>query len=140
MDGMDGHLVITCIHPLRADFSRPKVSFATYKKVLKCSDLQNRGVYLNHRNKPVSPFRLGLEKSGGSVEFKQMEVTDIVSVVALRNFIFNQHGQIDILVNNAAVFFYPSQDPTEHYCQVQRTLDIKLRKSNLAQRFSEIFI
>lgn len=53
-----------------------------------------------------------------------MEVTDIVSVVALRNFIFNQHGQIDILVNNAAVYFYPSHDPTEHYCQVQRTMDI----------------
>jgi len=61
---------------------------------------------------------------GGLIEFKQMEVTDIVSVVALRNKIFSQHGQIDILINNAALYFYPSTDPTEHYCQVQRTLDI----------------
>ena len=53
-----------------------------------------------------------------------MEVTDIVSVVALRNKIFTEHGQIDILINNAALYFYPSTDPTEHYCQVQRTLDI----------------
>jgi len=82
------------------------------------------GVTRGSTEQLTSLVRLGLEKSGGSVEFKQMEVTDIISVVALRNFIFNQHGQIDILVNNAAVFFYPSQDPTEHYCQVQRTLDI----------------
>ena len=53
-----------------------------------------------------------------------MEVTDIVSVVALRNQIFTEHGQIDILINNAALYFYPSTDPTEHYCQVQRSLDI----------------
>ena len=53
-----------------------------------------------------------------------MEVTDIVSVVALRNQIFSEHGQIDILINNAALYFYPSTDPTEHYCQVQRSLDI----------------
>ena len=79
---------------------------------------------------PSSPLdtllsRLGLgDEAGGTLEFKHMEATDIVSVVALRNFIFNQHGQIDILVNNAAVYFYPSHDPTEHYCQVQRTMDI----------------
>jgi len=73
----------------------------------------------------TSLIRLGLgDEAGGTLEFKHMEVTDIVSVVALRNFIFNQHGQIDILVNNAAVYFYPSHDPTEHYCQVQRTMDI----------------
>ena len=49
---------------------------------------------------------------GGLIEFKQMEVTDIVSVVALRNQIFQEHGQIDILINNASLYFYPSTDPT----------------------------
>jgi len=85
-------------------------------------------IYGTTRGSPeqlTSLIKLGIDKgTGGNLEFKQMEVTDIVSVVALRNFIFNKHGQIDILVNNAAVYFYPSHDPTEHYCQVQRTMDI----------------
>ena len=69
---------------------------------------------------PLFVFRQEVDTTqGGQIEFKQMEVTDIVSVVALRNKIFTQHGQIEILINNAALYFYPSLDPTEHYCQVE---------------------
>ena len=53
-----------------------------------------------------------------------MEVTNIVSVVDLRNKIYEEHGQIDILINNAGMYFYPALDATEHFVQVQRTLDI----------------
>jgi len=64
------------------------------------------------------------EVEGGKLEFKSLEVTDILTIVALRNQIYSQHGQIDILVNNLGAYFHPSQDPTEYYCQVHRTLDI----------------
>ena len=58
------------------------------------------------------------------VKFMPMEVTNIVSVVDLRNKIYEEHGQIDILINNAGMYFYPALDATEHFVQVQRTLDI----------------
>jgi len=58
------------------------------------------------------------------VSYKQMEVTNIQSVVTLRNKIYAQQGQVDILVNNAGMYFYPTQEPTEHFVQVQRTLNI----------------
>jgi len=58
------------------------------------------------------------------VEFKVMETKDIVSIVELRNYIQEKHGQVDILINNAGHYFYPSQDRTEHFCQVQKTLEI----------------
>ena len=63
------------------------------------------------------------EKAKG-VKFMPMEVTNIVSVVDLRNKIYEEHGQIDILINNAGMYFYPALDATEHFVQVQRTLDI----------------
>ena len=62
-------------------------------------------------------------KSKG-IAFKTMEATNIVSVVKLRNDIYAQQGQVDILINNAGMYFYPARDATEHFVQVQRTLDI----------------
>ena len=58
------------------------------------------------------------------VKFMQMEVTNIVSVVDLRNKIYAAQGQIDVLINNAGMYFYPALEATEHFVQVQRTLDI----------------
>ena len=52
------------------------------------------------------------------VKFMPMEVTNIVSVVDLRNKIYEEHGQIDILINNAGMYFYPALDATEHFVQV----------------------
>eukprot|EP00091_Calanus_sinicus_P007791 TRINITY_DN19053_c0_g1_i1.p1 TRINITY_DN19053_c0_g1~~TRINITY_DN19053_c0_g1_i1.p1 ORF type:complete len:177 (+),score=49.28 TRINITY_DN19053_c0_g1_i1:1-531(+) len=67
--------------------------------------------------------QVGSEKAG-MVEYHTMEATDIVSIVQLRNKVFEKHGQIDILINNAGMYFYPSDDPTEHFCQVEKTLQI----------------
>jgi len=58
------------------------------------------------------------------VEFKNLEVTDTAGIMALRNLIELKHGQIDILINNAGMYFYPAMEATEHFVQVQRTLDI----------------
>ena len=51
-----------------------------------------------------------------------MDVTNIVSVVDLRNHIYAKMGQIDILVNNAGVYHHPTNNPEEHFVQVQDTL------------------
>ena len=48
-----------------------------------------------------------------------MDVVDLVSVVRFRNEIFETHGQIDYLVNNAGMYFYPTDNPTEHFVQVK---------------------
>lgn len=58
------------------------------------------------------------------VEFRNMEVTNSAGIMALRNHIETKHGQIDILINNAGMYFYPAVEATEHFVQVQRTLDI----------------
>ena len=63
------------------------------------------------------------EKAKG-VTYKSLDATNIVSVVELRNQIYAQQGQIDILINNAGMYFYPAQEATEHFVQVQRTLDV----------------
>ena len=64
------------------------------------------------------------QRKARGVTFKSMEASNIVSVVQLRNEIYAQQGQIDILINNAGMYFYPAVDATEHFVQVQRTLDI----------------
>jgi len=68
-------------------------------------------------------IREELGSSSDLVTFKKMDVVDLVSVVRFRNEIFETHGQIDYLVNNAGMYFYPTDNPTEHFVQVQRTLE-----------------
>ena len=53
-----------------------------------------------------------------------MEVSDTAGIMGFRNFLETKHGQIDVLINNAGMYFYPTTDATEHFVQVQRTLDI----------------
>ena len=61
---------------------------------------------------------------GKCVEFRNMEVSNTAGIMELKNHIETKHGQIDILINNAGMYFYPSLEATEHFVQVQRTLDI----------------
>ena len=58
------------------------------------------------------------------MEFRNMEVSNTAGIMELKNHIETKHGQIDILINNAGMYFYPSLEATEHFVQVQRTLDI----------------
>jgi len=64
-----------------------------------------------------------IRKSKG-IYFKRVDVSNIVSVVELRNHIYGQQGQVDVLINNAGQYYYPSQTASEHFVQVQRSLDI----------------
>ena len=58
------------------------------------------------------------------MEFRNMEVSNTAGIMELKNHIETKHGQIDILINNAGMYFYPAMEATEHFVQVQRTLDI----------------
>ena len=92
-----------------------------------CNRLGSANIYCTTRGDTDhlnTVIRQEVGDKGSMVEFHQMEATDIVSIVRLRNEIFTKHGQIDILINNAGMFFYPSDDPTEHFCQVEKTLQI----------------
>ena len=55
------------------------------------------------------------------------KVTNTAGIMELRNLIEREHGQVDILINNAGKYFYPTtgwMDAAEHFVQVQRTMDI----------------
>jgi len=101
------------------------IGYATVKEL--CNRLGSANIYCTTRGDTEhlnTIMRQELGDKGSMVEFHQMEATDIVSIVRLRNKIFTKHGQIDLLINNAGMFFYPSHDPTEHFCQVEKTLQI----------------
>ena len=98
---------------------------ATAKEL--CNRLASGNIYCTARGDTESfnsIVRQELGDKGSMVEFHHMEVTDVVSIVGLRNKIFEKHGTIDILINNAGVIFPPSNVPTEHFCQVEKTLQI----------------
>ena len=42
----------------------------------------------------------------------------------MRNYICSQHGQVDVLINNAGQYYHPANKAAEHFVQVQRSLDI----------------
>ena len=42
----------------------------------------------------------------------------------MRNYICSQHGQVDVLINNAGQYYHPAENAAEHFVQVQRSLDI----------------
>jgi len=101
------------------------IGLATAKEL--CNRLKVGHIYCTTRGDTSYLDVLMKEELGSKadmIQFHTMEVTDIVSIVQLRNKIFEKHGQIDILINNAGMYFYPCNDPTEHFCQVQRTLQI----------------
>jgi len=44
-----------------------------------------------------------LRAAGGSVEYRQLDVTDLSDVQAFASFALEKHGRIDVIVNNAGV-------------------------------------
>ena len=42
----------------------------------------------------------------------------------MRNYICSQHGQVDVLINNAGQYYHTAKNAAEHFVQVQRSLDI----------------
>jgi len=102
------------------------IGYAISKKITE--KLENPVVYCTTRSSANQLTGLIREEvdpvKAKNVTYMAMECTNIQSIVALRNQIYQEQGQIDILINNAGMYFYPAQDATEHFVQVQRTLDI----------------
>jgi len=133
MDGMRG----TVLRTFTRDFSGGRktvlitgasrgIGYAITKLIT--NTLDNPVVYGTSRNSAEQLTDLIREEVDAGkekcVEFKNLEVSDTAAIMGLRNFIEEKHGQIDVLINNAGMYFYPTTDNTEHFVQVQRTLDI----------------
>ena len=90
-----------------------------------CSKLKSADIYCTARTATEDLNRLVREEVGeraDNIGYHSMEVTDIDSIVELRNLVHAKHGTIDILINNAGQYFAPSEEPMEHMRQVEKTL------------------
>jgi len=115
------------------EVAQPKVAVVTgasrgigmaTAKVL-CQKLKTGHIYLTTRGDTEALTELLKTEVGAradNAEFHGVEVTDIDSIVKFRNHIHAKHGRIDILINNAGQYFEPSEDPIEHFRQVQKTM------------------
>lgn len=99
------------------------IGYATAREL--CSKLKSADIYLTTRGETTELNNLIKHEVGDKadmVNFHSVEVTDQDSVVQFRNSIYERHGRLDILINNAGQYFLPSPDPAEHSSQVERTL------------------
>ena len=63
-----------------------------------------------------------VKEKADMVNFHTLEVTEVDSIVEFRNMVHQKHGKIDILINNAGMYFGLSEDPVLNAWQVERTL------------------
>jgi len=99
------------------------IGYATAREL--CSKLKSADIYLTTRGETTELNNLIKHEvwdKADMVNFHSVEVTDQDSVVQFRNSIYERHGRLDILINNAGQYFLPSPDPAEHSSQVERTL------------------
>lgn len=80
-----------------------------------CKDLARLGyhVVLTSRDEAkgrAAVARIERDLSGHAIAFQRLDVTDVASITALRDFIARELGRCDVLVNNAAVYIDGSQD------------------------------
>ncbi|XP_004634410.1 carbonyl reductase [NADPH] 1-like [Octodon degus] len=64
-----------------------------------------------------------LQAEGLSPRFHQLDVTDLQSIRALRDFLRKEYGGLDVLVNNAGVAFRKT-DPVPFHIQAEITMKI----------------
>ncbi|XP_005345234.1 carbonyl reductase [NADPH] 1-like [Microtus ochrogaster] len=62
-----------------------------------------------------------LQAEGLSPRFHQLDIDDLQSIRALRDFLLKEYGGLDILVNNAGIAF-KNADPTPFHIQAEVTL------------------
>jgi len=101
------------------------IGYATAKVL--ANKLKTGHIYLTTRGDPAPLTELIREQVKNkqivdNIEFHNVDVTQIDSIVKFRNMIHAKHGQVDILVNNAGKYFAPDKDPLEHFRQVEKTM------------------
>ncbi|CAH2219190.1 carbonyl reductase [NADPH] 1-like [Pelobates cultripes] len=91
--------------------------------IVKALCKQFRGdVYLTARNPKLGEEAVKtLEKEGLSPLFHQLDITDIPSIQALRDFLKDKYGGIDVLINNAGIAF-KGADTTPFGTQAEVTM------------------
>lgn len=62
-----------------------------------------------------------LQAEGLSPRFHQLDIDDLQSIRALRDFLLKEYGGLDVLVNNAGIAF-KNADPTPFHIQAEVTL------------------
>ncbi|XP_014391143.1 PREDICTED: carbonyl reductase [NADPH] 1 [Myotis brandtii] len=62
-----------------------------------------------------------LQAEGLSPRFQQLDIQDLQSIRALRDFLRNEYGGLDVLVNNAAIGFTVN-DPTPFHIKAEVTM------------------
>ena len=90
-----------------------------------CSKLASANIYLTTRGETEhlnTLIKADLDEKADMVSYHTMEVTNIDSIVDFRNMVHATHGKIDLLINNAGQYFEPSNVPSEHFRQVEKTL------------------
>ncbi|XP_072254375.1 carbonyl reductase [NADPH] 1-like [Pyxicephalus adspersus] len=87
-----------------------------------CKQFQG-DVYLTARNPQLGEdaVRALKEKEGLSPLFHQLDINDLNSIRALRNFLKNKYGGLDVLINNAGIGF-KAADTTPFGTQAEVTL------------------
>ncbi|KAM9321013.1 carbonyl reductase [NADPH] 1-like [Gastrophryne carolinensis] len=87
-----------------------------------CKQFQG-DVYLTARNVQLGEeaVRLLKEEEGLSALFHQLDINDLKSIRALRDFLKNKYGGVDVLVNNAGIAF-KAADTTPFGTQAEVTL------------------
>lgn len=84
----------------------------------------NGTVYLTSRNveRGKNAVKL-LNKEGLFPEYHQLDITDVCSVIRLRNHIIDRHGGFDILINNVGIYLNDI-DKVPVLKDVEETLDV----------------
>nr|KAF6473450.1 carbonyl reductase 1 [Rousettus aegyptiacus] len=62
-----------------------------------------------------------LQGEGLSPRFHQLDIVDLQSIRALRDFLLTEYGGLDVLVNNAGIAF-KNKDPTPFHIQAEVTM------------------
>jgi NAD(P)-dependent dehydrogenase (short-subunit alcohol dehydrogenase family) len=62
-----------------------------------------RVVATARREADLQPLRTELERQGIDIECRPLDVTDDESVTALRRWLSERHGRVDVLINNAGI-------------------------------------
>jgi len=114
--------------------SNKGIGFAVVRKL--CKQFEG-DVYLTSRNAERGETAVKqLEEEGLKPKFHQLDIDDEASVIALRDFMKEKYGGIDILVNNAAIAF--KRAATEPF-GVQATVTLKTNYWNTKRACNILF-
>ena len=79
-----------------------------------------------HHLPPGHEILIGMELGTAArhrAKFLTLDVRDVPQIGSLRKTLMDKHAGIDILVNNAAVYYQPTEDPAQFEIQTKTILE-----------------